>query len=283
MAFWAPRYRCWIKRDRIKVVFLDYLKDNLFELIIAFSWLTSVIIESQGGRADSFEEPFMLKESVSSFLASLTGLNRMFYCGILCVIALAILVYGIRRWKQGDSLDETDKSYVCWFGRCISCIILAVLYLIVLCARVTPYYLNSANVKIGWMFYVVLFTMISMAYLLKRIPRFILVFPILIYILFFETVIDDKAYAENYVPTYDAETVKALNENIIQQVKAAEEAGEDSVAVLVPYTESQDWPIAVTYGGERIAYTLHNHGITKRKMNIHLIADPQINEQFGLQ
>lgn len=257
-----------------------FIKHHLLEIMIAVCWLIAAMMEMRGGRAHMGDKAeFLLKDSVCCFVQSIKSMNCLFLISTLTVILSAFLISVISTDKQGGEVDKTYKEMI---KKLMICMGLEVIYLIVLCARVSPAYIAKPNVMISWMFYLLLMETISLAYLLKKCTALALILPLLIYFLVFETVIDGKTYVENYVPSYSAEVVKALDENIIRQVKAAEAAGATSVDVLIPDTESKEWPMAVSYGGERISSTLYMHGLTHRKMEIRLVPDKSVNEEFHL-
>ena len=77
--------------------------------------------------------------------------------------------------------------------------------------------------------------------------------------------------------------MKQLDENIIRQAQEAEKNGLKSVEIKIPKHESETWPLALSYGGERIARTLYRHGLTQTQLEIQLVMDEEINRQFGLE
>ena len=52
--------------------------------------------------------------------------------------------------------------------------------------------------------------------------------------------------------------------------------------IRIPQTDSEDWPLTVDWGGERIQRTLYRHGLTHTQLEIHLVMDEAINEEFHL-
>lgn len=268
-----------VGKQRFVSVLRKFIKHNLFEILIAVCWLTAAMMEMQGGRAHmGGKAEFLLKDSVRCFVQSISNMNHLFLISTAAVILLAFMILFVSIRER----EEIDKTYIDMMKKLTLCIGLEVIYLIVLCARVSPIYITKPNVMISWMFYLLLMEMISCAYILKKCPVVAFGVPLLVYVLIFETVIDGKTYVENWVPDYSAETVKALDENIIRQVKEAEAAGAVSVDVLIPKTESDEWPMAVSYGGHRISTTLYLHGFTHRRMEIRLVPDESVNKEFHL-
>lgn len=268
-----------VTERRFASVSEKFIKHNLFEILTACVWLAAAIMEMQGGRAHMGNKTeFQLKDSVRCFVKSISNMNHLFLISTAAVILFAFMISVVSIRKK----EEFDKTYMDMMKKLTLCTGLEVIYLVILCARVSPSYIAKPNVMISWMFYLLLMEMISCAYILRKCPVVVFAVPLLVYALIFETVIDGKTYVENWVPDYSAETVKALDENIIRQVKEAEEAGAVSVDVLIPKTGSEEWPMAVSYGGGRISRTLYRHGLTHRSMEIRLVPDESVNKEFHL-
>lgn len=195
-------------------------------------------------------------------------------------VSLGIYLSSIRK-KERVCYDDI---FIKCFCKELLSLILTWAYLVLLCAKVSPGYIQNSSIMFSWMFWIVLMSASSLAYIVHKRPKIVLVLPILIFIIVCETVIDGKTYAENNIVAYiDIDVVKQLDENIIRQVVEADRIGKDEVEVLVPVHSSADWPIATSYGGERIANTLLCHGIVHNKIRIKLIPDQSINNMFHLQ
>lgn len=265
----------------IRVFLRGYILENSFELCVSVVWFFSAVLESTGGRAHAVSNSqFLLMESVRFFVDSIIEMNVLFLLGVTAVISLALAAFMITRIKRTEG--ENENIYCRWMYKSVICLTLVVIYLILLCARVEPSYIGREDVMISWMFYLLLLVMGSLAYLVKKIPAAYWLLPLALYILIFETIIDGGTYKNSYAIAYSADTIKALDENLIRQVVEAEAAGLDEVDVRVPCASDEGWPIALSYGGGRISETLFRHGITHKYMAIHLVMDPSVNEKFHL-
>jgi hypothetical protein len=127
-----------------------------------------------------------------------------------------------------------------------------------------------------------LLAFVSLVYVLSKFHKLVICLPIVLYVLICMTVIDGRIYADINAAGYDARIVKALDENLIRQVVEAEENGQTEVTVHIPMHSSSDWPMAVSYGGDRISTSLYRHRITERQMQINLLMDYDINEKFNI-
>lgn len=261
-----------------KNYFVNYIKNNFFEIVIFILWIFSVLMELNGGRASSINsgKVLFLKDSIKGFIQSVQNINILFIYGTIIIAFTSFIIYIL------SHKSDIDKIYITLFIKIIICLMFSVIYLILLCSKTGAVYLKRAEVMISWMFWLLMLVVISLAYIIKKLPHFTLFVPLILYILIFETAINGKTFAENNVAGYNAQLVRELDNNIIAQVKEAEKAGKDNIDVLVPkYNSSDNWPIA-TYGGGRISETLFRHGITRKKRVINLIPDYSINKKYNL-
>lgn len=254
-------------------------------------------MESQGGRAQwnvsKGEFLPLVAETGHYFIQSITSMRTDFLLTLLFIIATALIIYFVSTRKKGrckDSLESVrlntvtniDKTFIRDISKGFICLFITLVYLLLLCSKVSPTYIMNSSVMISWIFWIILTGFSSFAYIAAKIPKTVLVFPLILYILLFEVVFDAKKYADSSMTNFTPETVKALDENLIHQVVLADSMGLETTEVLIPIHGSADWPIAVSYGGERIAQTLFHHGITSKVMNITLVPDISINIEFHL-
>lgn len=272
------------KSKKLGQLITGWLKNNLFEIVIIFCWLISLVFEVNGGRAAWAAETGLfnlpIKETLGRFFQSIRSINRLYLFSILALVFSALSVYIL--WGKRKK-SKIDKVYIENFGKIVICLSITLIYLVLLCAKVSPAYIENNLVMISWMFWLMLVGFISLAYMIVRVPQLILLLPLLLYLVIFETVIDGRSFAENNVAGFDSETVKALDNHIVEQMIAADEAGIESVNVYIPVHTSDSWPMDISYGGNRIATTLFRHGIVSRKMNVTLVMDQSINEEFQLR
>lgn len=265
-------------KDGGRYYLVNYIKNNIFEIVIFILWIFSALIELNGGRASSISsgKGLLLKDSIRAFFQSIQNINMLFVYGNMIIILASLIIYAL------SHKSDIDNVYIVLFIKISICLMFSVVYLVLLCSKTGAVYLKRADVMISWMYWLLMLVVISLAYIIKKLPHFTLFIPLILYILIFETAINGKTFAESNSAGYNAQLVKELDNNIIAQVEEAEKAGKDNIDVLVPvYDSSDNWPIA-TYGGERISDTLFRHGITRKKMVINLIPDYSINKKYNL-
>lgn len=276
-------------KNAIKV----YIKDNIFRLSVLFCWMVSAIIETTGGRATGISENRSFVQEIGNaiivLIQTITGLRKYYLMSVFLVGLVALLVYGIsKRYKKNtiekiEDINDSnmDNVFISALGEELICLILTCIYLPLLGAATYSSYLWRSTVRFDWMFWVMLMVITCLTYIIKKIPYTMLGMPILVYALICESVVDGRTYADHkIIQGMRNETIKELDENIIRQVKEAEAIGFDSVQVLVPVHYSDEWPVNVYYGGERISLTLFLHGITNELMEIKLVPDQSINDEF---
>ena len=106
--------------------------------------------------------------------------------------------------------------------------------------------------------------------------------PLILMILFSETNTVYRTFLESNDMQMPAEICTALNEDIIEQIVAAEKLGEYQVNVNVFVNGTGDnWP-HTTYMGGRVATSLYKHGVTGTLMDVQIVPDPEVNKRFHI-
>lgn len=266
---------------------LDYIKSNYSKIVIIGIWFISLIIESKGGRAQAIgQHPLFISSAISTFLSSLLKINYKVLYSLFLIILTGILtsLYFLKLNKKQNIgfMSSPEFMYFKLIVLCIISLFITLLYLILLSAKTTGGYLSNTNVMNVWIFYIIFIFSISLIYIISKFKR---AEKFLIFILFILSILvfNGGKYKQNYIVShYIPQTVKAIDENIINQVIEAETAGQTEVEVKVPYYNSPDgWPLA-NYGGTRISDTLYRHGITKTWIRIILVPDEEKNKFYGI-
>lgn len=291
VAICAELFIQWIyclKRERQKIwnSVWTTIQKNKTKTGIVCIWLVSILLERTGGRAQWLpdEDEKGLKIALSYFMQSLAGLNKIWLIGTAAVIIMALVICTVSIKRQNDSeFKNLNSIYLHQMAVCGLCLALSIVYIILLSAMVKPVYLTESKVEFSWVIWCFFMLASSMAYLLKRMPKLVMALPLLLCLVVSVTVADGNVYADyNLATECSAQTVKALDESVIHQAQEAERNGLKSVEIRVPVFETEDWPLALSYGGERIARTLYRHGLTRTQLEIQLVMDEEINRQFGL-
>jgi hypothetical protein len=265
----------------------QYLQDNSIYYAVIVVWLLSLLFEAHGGRARNISDnvaPVSIVSSVQVLFRALISLNKFFILGYILMIGMAVITMAIRIGRK--SWNAMDKKFLLLMIKLYSAMFVVMLYLVLLATKTGAGYLANNKALYGVMLYIVLQMTVSFGYVVKQWDIYKMVIPVAIYILLFETVFHSMSFQENYRSASDqsTEVVKALDRNIVNQMIQADQAGLSETTVYLPYHGSQGWPMpAVPYLEERIARTMYSHGITTRRIEVHLEVDEAIDEQFGMK
>ena len=249
---------------------------NKCKILIIVCWLLTIGIESQGSRAKAVgDHTFFLMESIISFINSLQKIQTWFWLCSLCIFLLSMFIL------YGNKNDIRIIIKNVFYFEFIS-LSITIIYMILLGAKVNPSYLQAVNTMISWLFWIILIDVTSFCIIIWQYRQLVYTIPIIFLCmligLFFKT------FKDNYMENCPPNIIKALDENIINQVKNEEKRGNNKVYVKVPkYNNESNWPIVISYGGDRISMSLYRLGVTKSYIRINLIADETINKEFGLE
>ena len=268
----------------------NYINQNKLWLAIDVAWIIVLIFESRGSRAAKETGSLLelpIGETFKQFTASVSSMNIFFLITIIGFIAAGVIL-AVYKCKTAVSHSETKincsaNTYLEMMLLMLASFLITFVYLILLCAKVSPLYMSNNIVEISWIFWFMTSGFLSLGYVLSNASKTVLILPVFLYVLACEVIVDGGIYAENNTAYLTADTVKALDDNLIRQVKEAEDAGLTDVVVKIPLHPSQEWPMNTSYGGGRIATTLYKHGITRSLMNITLEPSQEINVEFGIR
>ncbi len=262
----------WISRALIK----DYVGRHYPRIGAILFWLLSMVFEISGERAAIAPSGMDLYGAVRAFLDSLRGLNPVFVGSVLAV-NLGALGLGLYRFRK-----EREGKFLYWQLEMACCMILSVVYLILVSAKVNPGYIARSDVMISWMGFGMFMTLLSLAYLVKNLPKIQLVLPLLLFVLFFEVVTAYPAFANHFEFGGGAVTAKAIMDDMVDQVLEAEEAGENRVEVRIPASLVGTWPLDVPHMSDRLPKALYYHNMTQTHMQVTIVPDPEKDVQFSI-
>lgn len=274
--------KSWVTKSRgVKAAFVSFISKYKYELTVSIYWSICTIMESKGSRATATGKQIDLKTSIQSFIYALKT-EKIFIAvsGLIIGIAILILIFTLKqKTRLREALD--DESV---FGRHLikfaACGSLSAIYVIVLSSVVDPSYILRADVMIAWNVYIIIATVYSAGYILSKCSFAVTIIPIFTYILIFETVLGSQIFSSRYYGKY---ALKKWDDYVVEQVISADRSGITELNLNVPQFETADgWPIAYTYGGERISYSLYSLGIISHDITIYLTPDSSMNEKFGL-
>jgi len=241
-----------------------YIKNNAYYLIVILIWLVIQYFEANGNRATSYGYMFVpfkdsLEETVKYFIFH-SHFNGWFMAFTIAVIVCA-KIYNFQK-DNHNPLHIGKKQIII-----ILAMILSIFYLILLSSRVFPFYILKGDVIFSYIFFYFLLVALCMGYLSKRIRIARLLYPFLIFFFLFMLNTEENTFKDlQYWNGTDLQTCEQFDRDIINQVKAAEAMGKDTITIYVHnYNEGSNWPQNLDFG-QYIGLTLQKHGIIKRKI-----------------
>lgn len=272
-------------KDKKKIIMCLYsmVKTKRYELLVILAWLVSIIIESQGARAQWAAGTTLKNLPVvycfKLFLKSITELNIVWLLSSIIIVLAAFVLYLFTK----ENKTTIDENYFGNIRKMFLAQSITIVYLILLCSKVSSEYIQNNTVMFSWMIWSMLIVLFSLSYFIRKWKYLDLLLPLTLYLLVFNTVIDGKKYADNNVVwNYGVNTVKEIDDYIIEEIRKADKVRAGYVDVKVPVTDSLYWPLDASYAGDRIASTLFVHGIIENKVHVVLVPDNTMNERFGV-
>lgn len=258
----------------------DFWREQSFSLVLVLLWLLSALFEGLGGRGSipsSLSFGAALGESVRQGAGFFGGIYLLVWMLILGAGALLLLT--VLRKKPGEEQRQPLRELLLPL---LLMGLLLLLFELLLCARVDPSYARRSDVMFGVCFALLALTGLALGLLLKRWERLLLLLPLVLLILYSATDTRSRTFRDSNEMLLPAELCTELDQTLVDQVLEAQARGESRVTLHVPdYGGGDNWPHAL-YLGDRMAASLFKHGLTRELMQIEILPDPALNEQFGL-
>lgn len=254
-----------------------FLRDRVLLLSILGAWLVSALFELSGGRAGAGATGSLLqrlKDTAYCLLQVLKSCNGLFLILCAAIVAGAVVLY-FRNRRQ----DHAFRDLCTLWSLCIAAMVFC---MVVLCAVVDPGYIYRAEYLFPIFFYCLMLVMLCFGYILQRMPKLLLILPILLCVLISETDTKDKTFQESNVGNIDSAICADISRDLIEQVTAACAAGETEMTLYVPLWDSEDnWPHALQLM-DRIRYALYAHRVIVHPIFITAVSSVEKNQQFNL-
>ena len=259
-----------------------FFRQNMPELLIVAVWFVSAIFELTGGRALAdmgYRLPLVqgLKETVYRFCKMVFSSNPFFLLFAFLAVIGAIALLAATKAK-----DNREKEALSAAGELILCAILMVAAIVILCVKVDVSYINRSEYVFGVYFYGFLLIFCALAYLLRRCPKLLLALPVVLCILISDINTSKNTFRDANYQGCDSNTCIAIMNDVIDQLRTAQEAGRSETTIHVPVSEPGDnWPMAF-YAGNLISSTLYKHGVIPKRMEVTVLPDPDMNRKYAL-
>ena len=265
--------------DRIhdKFRLLTYVKDNKFYLLVLAVWGISLLFEAHGGRSKSIGAPLLALPIVPTLKALknlLLSSNKYFVA--CCVISIFVVGFISKRKAMWSQLIQSMFVRVALWGLCMTGI-----YTVLLCAKAGVGYIYRTDVVFASVFYGFLLLHFMFVFCLNTCPQIKVVVPILLFVIL-TPLFDQKSFRHSTMGNVAPEKCIAIDNYLIEQIKAASLRGDKEMTLIVPKGDNNDnWPHP-DYMGGNILKTLKAHGIVDRDMKIKIQPNPELNKKYNL-
>ena len=198
-------------------------------------------------------------------------------------MALANSLFLLKYFSNNRCTSDTD--FICYQLKFCWIMFFIIFYQILLSVKTGYGYQLRPSLILCWIIWLFLETILCLLYINTCI-HFIEVLIILsVIILIGKLLIQNPNFNEiNFLPNTEVSTVKQIGNDIVTQLKTAEQKGEYNLKLNVPKFESKthnNWPIA-NYAGDAIAKTLRKHGIIKKELKVTIVPNEEINKYYSV-
>lgn len=259
---------------------------HAWEWAVLLLWLIALIFEANGGRAGNLTADASYVDNLKKVYWKLPSVrwkfNNLFLTIAVLVPAAAAAVLLISRGRT-----EADRAFAQSAVRSVLCLALSSVYLVLLCAATKPSYIQSAQVLLGAVFYLLLLLSASAAYLIRKCPRLLALLPLALVLIVFETDTRQKTFAEPNISRIPAKTAMAVSDAMIAQMVELEKAGQtdaEALRLYVPVGDDNDnWPHP-TYMLYNFTKTLCKHGILEHEYHFGTIVPTEdFDARYGIR
>ena len=264
--------------DGKKKSIIEFFKKYFILILILISWLVSVIYELSGGRAKVKYPTSVISgiyDSIRKLGYSLVyNVNRL----LLITFVIIIIIFLINIFKE--HIFSKNKKKAIFYLKYILYIVVITLYYILICPKIGPDYILRIEDVYGIYAYCLVFVFICLAYILKKHPKIIIIFPIVICFCAIELNGSIKTLKESNTSNISPLLCEKIDNDMIKQIKQADIDKKSKIEVhVIDNNNNDNWPQA-TYMGRRISHTLYKHGIIKKQIDITIVPDKEKNKEL---
>ena len=268
---------------RRKTDWKTFLQKYGFFLTILLVWLLSAIFELNGGRAHSVTGPkvdFGLRLRTAAY-----GIfTLVFRCNwVLMAVSIVTVAAALALLLRSHGAAPEDRRFAALLPVCLIAIAAMAVYTLLLCAAVDSSYANRSEYLFGLLFFALLLVMLSLGYLLQKLPRLLYVLPLAVCVLFCECNTWGVTYLESNYSNLDPAICDEITGDLIDEILRADQEGLGEIALEVPLCQGGgNWPLCPEFLPERMVNSLLEHGVLRRKINVTMVASMEANWRYGL-
>lgn len=258
-------------------------ESTLLHAGILILWFISAIFELSGGRAESVSGSgitlFQSIQNIVSFLIHPTVYtSKAFLLMAFMTIVLAVTFSMIYPKK-----DPASGVFCRLFTELLVCGAALLVYMLLLMAKVDWASVYRAEYLFGLFFYLILITMASLCFLLKKSRNTMLAVPILLYVMLSCINTTGQTFRDSNMRNMPADTWMRIGNDMVSQFVEADLRGDAHIYLYVPVSDKDmNWPLFEGYNGFAIGDTLYEHGVTSRRIEFTVVPDMEMNEKYNL-
>ncbi len=249
-----------MKEHKLKEFLLSYKQSGIYYYTFILE-IICLVFEYNGGRANSFSASFA--ESLKQTREDLDHIwNITNKAVLICCLLLIILCLVLNIKKKRN--EKVSYILICFL---VSFTIIT-LYLAALYTKIGDHKLQRCeNIFVMYILFIEA-TMVALGYLLDRYMKAVIIVPMLAFIMTAIVIYGD------YKPSFsyywgDKNLCYAINTSIVKQFEIAERTENYEFELHIPKSGLGGYD----FSGNRIAATLHKHGITASTLKPHLVLE----------
>ena len=245
---------------REKESFQTWFSENSLYLLLLVVWLVSQVFELNGMRANEIlgEQDYVgsIMETLNMVPGILKAMNRryVFTIGVLFVGGFVALL---------RAKDRATLRTVSIWGLAS---IFGFLYLVLSCSKVAPAYIRRPDVFYGLFFFCSFIVILAGGAMIRKIPFIKLLLPIALVIILSDCSSPGRTWMECNGHRMSPRIVNNINNDIVKQLKEAEQNGLDSTEIFVPDFEVEENGLYHIKATEIVGETMWKLGVLERNI-----------------
>ena len=261
------------KKKKISKNLITFIKKNNYEILILVVWVIVQILELTGGRAayliSNQEHNFITtyKEVINYTLRDLISFNFLFSIILFTSFIVGNIIFFKRKLYHNRKVFSILISFI-----------LCSIYITLLCAKSSSWYMIRMEVIFVMIFYIFLCISLILSYLIKKYNKIMIFLPILIFIMLFEIYTERNTFRESNLNNFNLSTCNNITTKIIDQIIEAD--GKEDTIIYIPYfDEEKNWPITA-YDSYNYVMALNKHGIIDKYANYKYVISEEYYEDI---
>ena len=245
---------------RGKKSFQTWFSENSLYLLLLTVWLVSQVFELNGMRAHEILEEQNYADNVIKTLNMIPGLlkamNRR-YAFTIGVLFAGGFIALLRAKDRATMRTVSIWGLASVFGA---------LYLVLSCSKVAPNYIRRPDVFYGLFFFCSVIVILAGGAMIRKISFVKLFLPIVLMIILSDCSSPGRTWMECNGHGMSTRIVNNINNDIVKQLKEAEQNGLDSTVIFVPDFEVEDNGLYHIKATEIVGETMWKLGVLERNI-----------------